>query len=136
MSTSSSRRLVANYMFYLAIMLAGGTGVLLRYLLTRLTVHLGWSALPFGTIIANLVGCFLIGYLSWVLVHRWPVSPETQVVLTTGFLGGFTTFSAFSLEALMMFEHGAEVKAFAYIALQVILGISMCLLGLMLAKHA
>lgn len=123
-------------MFYLAIAAAGGTGALLRYLLGRATVNLGWSALPFGTLIANVVGCFLIGYLSWVLVHRWPVTQETQVVIMTGFLGGFTTFSAFSLEAITMFEQGSGVRAVTYISVKVVLCIVMCLLGLMLARQA
>lgn len=116
-------------------MLAGGIGALLRYLVTRTSVYLGWTTLPFGTLIANLVGCFLIGYLSWSLVHRWPVSPELQTVVTTGFIGGFTTFSAFSLETLTLLEQGSEAKAILYIGLQLGLGISMCLLGLILARH-
>jgi len=85
--------------FYIAIILAGGSGALLRYLLGRTTVNLGWAALPFGTLVANLIGCFLIGYLSWVLIHKWQVSREAQVVVLTGFLGGFTTFSAFCLNS-------------------------------------
>ncbi len=123
-------------MFYLAIVTAGGTGALLRYLLGRATVNFGWSALPFGTLIANLLGCFLIGYLSWMMLHRWQLSQEAQVVVLTGFLGGFTTFSAFSLETIAMFEAGAGLRAIAYVSLKVVLCIVMCLLGLMLAKQA
>lgn len=123
-------------MLYVAIVLAGGTGALMRYLLGRATVNLGWSALPFGTLIANLLGCFLIGYLSWALVHRWQVSHETQVVVLTGFLGGFTTFSAFSLETVAMFEQGSGLRAVTYISVKVILCILMCLFGLFLARQA
>lgn len=122
-------------MFYLAIVLAGGAGALLRYLIGRATVNLGWSALPFGTLFANLLGCFLMGYLSWVMMHKWQVSQQTQVVVLTGFLGGFTTFSAFSLETIAMFEAGSAVRAISYISLKVVLCIVMCLLGLMLAKQ-
>jgi len=95
-----------------------------------------WTALPFGTLIANLIGCFLIGYLSWVLVHRWQASEQFQVVVITGFLGGFTTFSAFSLEAITMFEQGSNTRALIYIMVKVALCILMCLLGLMLAKQS
>lgn len=123
-------------MFYIAIILAGGSGALLRYLLGRTTVNLGWAALPFGTLVANLIGCFLIGYLSWVLIHKWQVSREVQVVVLTGFLGGFTTFSAFSLETVTMIQQGASFKAFAYIGMSVTLSILLCFAGIFLAKQA
>ncbi len=122
-------------MFYIAIILAGGSGALLRYLLGRTTVNLGWAALPFGTLVANLIGCFLIGYLSWVLIHKWQVSREVQVVVLTGFLGGFTTFSAFSLETVTMIQQGASFKAFAYIGMSVTLSILLCFAGMFLAKQ-
>lgn len=121
--------------FYLAIVLAGGSGALLRYLLGRATVNLGWAALPFGTLIANLLGCFLIGYLSWLLIHKWHMSREVQVVVMTGFLGGFTTFSAFSLETVTMIQQGASTKALLYIVLSVLLSVVMCFAGLLLAKQ-
>lgn len=122
-------------MFYIAIILAGGTGALLRHLLGRATVNLGWAALPFGTLIANLVGCFLIGYLSWMLVYKWHMSKEIQIVVLTGFLGGFTTFSAFSLEVIGMAEEGSPIKAIAYIGIQVTLSLMMCFAGLLLARQ-
>lgn len=122
-------------MFYIAIVIAGGTGALLRYLLGRATVNLGWAALPFGTLIANLLGCFLMGYLSWVLVYKWQMSKEIQVVVLTGFLGGFTTFSAFSLEVINMAQQGSSIKAIAYVGIQVTLCLIMCLAGLLLAKQ-
>jgi len=122
-------------LFYLAIVLAGGIGALLRYLIGRQTVNLGWTALPFGTLIANLIGCFLMGYLSWVLLHRLQVSREVQVIVLTGFLGGFTTFSAFSLETISMLESGSALRAIAYVLMKVILCIVMCFVGLWLAKQ-
>lgn len=122
-------------MFYLAIILAGGIGALLRYLLGRVAMNAGWAALPFGTLIANVVGCFLMGYLSWMLMHRWQLSKEFQTVVLTGFLGGFTTFSAFSLETINMLEQGASGRALVYLFLSVTLCIGVCFAGLFLAKH-
>jgi len=122
-------------MFYFGLILAGGLGALLRYLLGRSTAHLGWVTFPFGTLIANLLGCFLMGYLSWLLVHKWHASQQSQVIVLTGFLGGFTTFSAFSLETINLLQNGAALKSIAYVLLSVVLCISMCLLGLFLAKQ-
>lgn len=123
-------------MLYLGIVLAGGSGALLRYLLGRTSVALNWTALPFGTLLANVIGSFLIGYLSWQLVHRWQLSNEMQVIVLTGFLGGFTTFSAFSLEVVSLFETGFNARAVIYILLSVSLSILMCLFGLYLARQA
>jgi len=123
-------------MLYLGIVFAGGMGALLRYLLGRLTMSLQWSALPLGTLLANLIGCFLIGYLSWVLVYRWPLSQNLQIIIITGFLGGFTTFSAFSLEVISMFQQEANIRALAYVSINVVLCILMTFLGLVLARQA
>ena len=123
-------------MFYLSIVLAGGCGALLRYLLGGAAVNLNLSALPFGTLLVNVLGSFLIGYLSWSMLHRWQLSREMQVVVLSGFLGGFTTFSAFSLEVVKMVEEGVSGRALIYVVSSVVLSISMCLFGLMLAKQA
>ncbi len=123
-------------MLYLGIMLAGGCGALLRYFLGKTFIAMNWTSLPFGTLVANLVGSFLIGYLSWQLVHRWQVSQEIQIMVLTGFLGGFTTFSAFSLEVVGLFEGGFQIRAISYVLLSVLLSIFMCLLGLYMARQA
>jgi CrcB protein len=122
-------------LFYLSIVLAGGLGALLRYLLGRATVNVGLTALPFGTLFANILGCFFMGYFSWLIVQKWQLPKEVQVVVLTGFLGGFTTFSAFSLELITLFEQGNDLRAAAYLGLTVFLCISMCMLGLFMAKQ-
>ena len=122
-------------MLYLGIVIAGGSGALLRYLLGRATVNMGWAGPPFGTLIANLLGCFLIGYLSWALIHKWPTSAAMQTVVITGFLGGFTTFSAFSLATVNMIEQGTNWQAFFYVLVKVVLCITMSFAGLMLARQ-
>ena len=121
-------------MFYLGLMVAGGCGVLLRYLLNRVLFAQQWTALPMATLLANIVGSFLIGYLSWTLLHKWQLPNEIQVIVLTGFLGGFTTFSAFSFEVVAMLQNGQSARAFMYIAMSVLLSVGMCLAGLMLAK--
>ena len=123
-------------MLYLGIVLAGGSGALLRYLLGRACVALNLTTLPLATLLANVIGSFLIGYLSWQLIHRWQLSDEMQVIILTGFLGGFTTFSAFSLEVISLFEAGFNLRAITYITLSISFSILMCLLGLYLARQA
>jgi len=76
-----------------------------------------------------------MGYLSWALVHKFDVSKEAQTVVLTGFLGGFTTFSAFSLEVITLLEQGADGRAVLYVLTSVILCVAMCFLGLMLARQ-
>ena len=122
-------------LLYLAIILSGGLGALLRFLLGRGVVNLPFAGLPLGTLLANVIGCFLMGYLSWVLVHKFSVSSEAQTVVLTGFLGGFTTFSAFSLEVIKLLEQGADGRAILYVLLSIVLCVTMCFLGLMLARH-
>lgn len=121
-------------MFYIFLFIAGGSGVAARYLLGRLAVHQQWTALPYGTLMANLIGCFLIGFLSTWFVHRWSVSQETQAVILSGFLGGFTTFSAFSLEAVMMFQQDGNLRAVSYVLIKVTLCVLLCFAGILLAR--
>lgn len=122
-------------MFYLGLLLAGGTGALLRYALGRFTLQMGWTALPFGTLMANAIGCFLIGYLSSLFISRFEVSQQLQVIVITGFLGGFTTFSAFSIEVLQMIQSHGNLKAMLYVVMQVSLCILLCFAGMQLAKQ-
>lgn len=121
--------------FYPSLMLAGGLGVLLRHGLNRLVLQAHWTVLPLGTLLANVIGCFLIGYLATVFLHKWSLSAEMQAILLTGLLGGFTTFSAFSLEAVSLFERGDGVLAVSYICLSVTLCCLLCLAGVWLARH-
>jgi len=122
-------------MLYLSIVAAGGIGALMRYLIGRGTINLGWTGLPFGTLIANLIGCFLMGYLSWMLTNKWQLSKEIQSVLLTGFLGGFTTFSAFSLETVNMLEQDNGIYTIIYVLAKVVLCICLCFVGIWLAKQ-
>ncbi len=123
-------------MLYLQIAIAGGIGSLMRFALARLSLHLGWTALPFATLIANVLGCFLIGYLSWSMAHHWAWPEQRQWVVMTGLLGGFTTFSAFSLETITMLQQGQAMKALAYVLLSVCVSLFFCWLGLSLARQS
>ena len=123
-------------MFYLKLALAGGAGVVLRVLLQRFTIHMSWLSLPFGTLIANILGSFLIGFLVWSFTERWLVSQENQIIVLSGLLGGFTTFSAFSLDTIQMLQSGQITKALLYLVASVALSVVACWIGLVMAKAA
>jgi len=120
--------------FYPSLLLAGGVGAILRFWLGKGADSLNLTALPFGTLAANGMGCFLIGYLAAQFVSRWSVSGDMQTVLLTGFLGGFTTFSAFSLETVVMLQNGDTLRAMLYVSVSLVLSISLCFCGIWFAK--
>lgn len=97
-------------MRYLWIALAGGAGSLCRYLLWR-AVTQPEGLFPTGTLAVNLIGCFFIGLLAKMVNHD-----VLRLALITGFLGGFTTFSAYSLETLNLFRNGFISTAVSYVA--------------------
>ena len=91
------------------------------------------SSFPYGTLSVNLIGSFLIGVV-YALVDRGNLSPETRLFLATGLLGGFTTFSAFSLDALNLLQEGLLMEGVSYIMLSIFLGISFAFLGILTIK--
>ncbi|RST32040.1 fluoride efflux transporter CrcB [Sphingomonas ginkgonis] len=98
----------------LLVFVGGGAGAVLRYLAGRLALLLGQP--PYAaTLAVNLVGCLVMGLVAGWATHRGMAEPP-RVFLMTGVLGGFTTFSAFSLDALTLMQRGAWAGAFAYAA--------------------
>ena len=108
----------------LAVAAGGALGSLGRYGIALLIPH-GASDLPVGTLLVNVVGCFLLG----ALVARWPEAPWLRPFLGTGVLGGFTTFSAFALETDRLLARAAPV-AVLYVGLSLLLGVGAAALGL------
>lgn len=113
-------------MIFASVAIGGAIGAVLRYL-TTLSVPF-----PFGTMTVNVLGSFVMGLLLVVLVDkgldRW------QSLLMTGILGGFTTFSAFSLDALRLYESGQAVNALAYVLGTVILSLAAITAAALLAR--
>ncbi len=119
----------------LAIMLGGGIGSVCRYLVsTGLNKRFG-SSFAWGTMTVNLLGCLLIGFLVG-LVDRSMLPKEYRLILVTGFLGGFTTFSSFALESIGMFREKAIGAGILNVGVNVILGLALTLAGLALAGAA
>ena len=121
-------------MVYLWVGLAGGLGAVLRLLVYRLTLVTGTTAWPLATLLVNVLGSFLIGLLIVLCQQRWTVSEELKLAITTGLLGGFTTFSAFSLETVQMLERGEVVRPAFYVLSTVMLSLLACWFGLVAAR--
>lgn len=107
----------------------GGT----RFLVSKALQSCVLLSLPWGTMVVNVVGCFLIGLLSgWALNEQ--ISPAVKLVLVTGFCGGFTTFSTFMNENLLLSRDGALLTAVLYTLGSLALGLLAVVLGYQIAK--
>ncbi len=112
----------------------GFFGSIGRYLLSGYIQHLmKGTGFPYGTLVVNLVGCLLIGFLSQWVGARGFLSPETRLFVFMGLLGGFTTFSTFSNETMNLWQTGESVAALSNVAVHVILGLGAAWLGHVLA---
>jgi CrcB protein len=92
------------------------------------------SPLPYGTLSVNIIGCLLIGIIYGLSERGNLLSPEWRLFLTTGFCGGFTTFSTFSYESIALIQDGEFLYLSLYIALSVILGLASTYLGMLVIK--
>ena len=121
----------------LIVFAGGGFGAVCRYLFGVGVVGLaGPTRGPLGTFAINVLGSLLMGVLIGALARSTGVSDRWRLLLGVGVLGGFTTFSSFSLEAVMMIERKAYALAGAYIVGSVVLGVLGLMVGLYLMRRA
>lgn len=110
--------------------LGGFCGAILRYKISGFMLHhFDTPKFSFGTLAANLIGCLLIGLLSGLAEKRELLSAETRLLLITGFLGGFTTFSSFEYETFFLLRRGRMLLALAGVAVSVFGGLFAVWLG-------
>jgi CrcB protein len=122
-------------MTHLLLVGAGGAiGSILRYLVGLWTVHRFGAGFPWGTLGVNITGSFLIGVLAEVIMRKFGASPEMRVFLITGVPGGYTTFSAFSLDAITLFERGDVMLSVIYVVASVALSLLAVFSGLALMR--
>jgi CrcB protein len=120
-------------LFYIGVF--GGFGCVARYLASGWSYQLLGRSLPYGTLLVNIVGSFLLGLLMTFGLRSILLSPEIRIGLTVGFMGGFTTFSTFSYETLRLLEDGSFWQAGMNISLNIILCLLFSLLGVLVARQ-
>ncbi len=118
----------------LLIAVAGGFGALSRYGLAGLVQRWTDSMFPWGTAVVNVVGCFLFGLLWVAMEERFSLSPETRVIVLTGFMGAFTTFSTYMFETQQLLEDSQYLAAFGNLGFQNLVGLAAVILGLTLGR--
>ncbi len=112
----------------------GALGAAARYGVNVWSGRLLGTEFPWHTLLVNVLGCFLMGLLTAAMALRLHLPQEMRLFLTTGILGGFTTFSAFSLDFAMLFERKSHLAAGAYAAASMLLPVAAMFLGLHLAR--
>lgn len=117
-------------MGYLIVFLGAGIGGALRHGVNLGAARLFGFGFPFGTLIVNVVGSLLMGLFAGYFAYRTGVPQHMRLFLTTGILGGFTTFSAFSLDAALLMERHAYGLAAAYVAVSVAVSLAALFAGL------
>jgi CrcB protein len=123
-------------MLYLIVFLGAGLGGALRHGVNVGAARLLGYGFPFGTLIVNVLGSFMIGALAGYFAFRPGIGQHMRLFLTTGILGGFTTFSAFSLDAALLVERHAYGLAAGYIVGSVAASLVALFLGLSLFRGA
>ncbi|WP_031578474.1 fluoride efflux transporter CrcB [Ruminobacter sp. RM87] len=117
----------------LLVAAGGAIGAVCRYLTTGAITSFFGKEFPYGTITVNIIGSFLIGLLTSVLSQNY-LEPQLKLLLITGLLGGFTTFSTFSLDTVNLIHASDYIKLFLYIAGSIVLGVGAAVTGLLIGE--
>lgn len=118
----------------LLVALGGAAGSVCRYLTGLAALRLIGPGFPWGTLTVNIVGSFAIGCLAEATIRGVSAPLDLRLLLITGFLGGFTTFSAFSLDVWVLYEKGAVTEAMLYVAASVVVSLLATGAGLLTVR--
>ncbi len=121
-------------MGFLIVFLGAGLGGAMRHGMSMAAAHQFGATFPYGTLIINVSGSFMMGLVVEYFALRGHLPQDWRLFLTTGVLGGFTTFSAYSLEAALLYERGQLASAAAYVVGSVILAICALFAGLAITR--
>lgn len=106
-----------------------------RFLLASVIQQRAGPSFPIGTLIVNVTGSLVLGFIMRLALSTASISPEMRTMLTTGFCGGYTTFSTFSYETMMLIEEGQYARGAAYVLLSVVLSLFGVWLGIVAARE-
>jgi fluoride exporter len=120
---------------YLAVVIGGGAGALARYVAASAIMTRFGGKFPLGTLVINVTGSFLIGYLMTMLTERFQIDPRWRLLLVVGFLGGYTTFSSFEWETYTAVRDGGLRTGMLNIVSSIMLGYIAVWLGVVLARR-
>ncbi|MBR1121566.1 fluoride efflux transporter CrcB [Bradyrhizobium lablabi] len=122
--------------FILAVAAGGALGSVARYLVGVGSGRLFGTDFPWGTLMINVTGSFLIGAFVGLFAAKWDLSQAMRIFLTVGICGGFTTFSTFSLDAYYLIERGQTLASWAYMMASVALSVGALITALQLVRAA
>jgi fluoride exporter len=121
-------------MGYLIVFLGGGLGAALRHGVNLFAARFAGTSFPYGTLFINVAGSLVMGLIAEYFALKAGLPQRWRLFLTTGILGGFTTFSAFSLEAALLYERGQIAGAAIYVVASVVLAIGALFAGLAIVR--
>ncbi|MBC8129854.1 MAG: fluoride efflux transporter CrcB [Rhizobiaceae bacterium] len=119
----------------LLVAVGGALGSVCRHLVGIGSLKLFGPSFPVGTLAVNLVGSFAMGVFIELLARRFDGSADLRLLVATGVIGGFTTYSSFALDTAVLWERGEVFTAFIYVSLTLVAGIGALFAGLTLARH-
>ena len=122
-------------MNYLLVFVGGGLGSTLRHIINVVSARALGTAFPYHTFIINITGSTVMGLIAGYLAFKGEASQPWRLFLMTGILGGYTTFSAYSLDAALLYERGEIGLALLYVLGSVVLSIAGLFAGLALMRH-
>ncbi|MCB9799185.1 MAG: fluoride efflux transporter CrcB [Candidatus Omnitrophica bacterium] len=117
-----------------SVITGGAAGAISRYAIVSFVYHVWGPRFPYGTMIVNVAGCFLVGYLSMIADTHLFLGQNVRILLIVGFCGAFTTFSSFILESTVLIKDGESFKAFLNISVSILLGFAALRLGIMMGE--
>ena len=122
-------------MGYLIVFLGGGIGAALRHGINLAVARMLGTAFPYGTLLINISGSFIMGLIAAYFAFKGDASQHWRLFLTTGILGGYTTFSAFSLDVALLYERGETGMAALYVLASVAVSIVALFAGMALVRN-
>ncbi|MEN3952941.1 fluoride efflux transporter CrcB [Iodidimonas sp. SYSU 1G8] len=125
---------MSSYYTYMAVAAGGAAGSLARFMLAGQVMRWTGPGFPWGTLTVNVLGGLIMGILIELFAVKFSPSPALQAGLTVGLLGGFTTFSSFSLETVLMIQRNEVFPALAYVAGSVVLCVAAVFFGMFLVR--